>query len=775
MIRRAITVSVRHKTRESQESTSPTNQDVNVVCTEDTELGDTDSSKSETSQGDNEQYVGAWAIDGPLMAEAGLTRQPMRPPPTDTPESSSTSDDGATMTDTLAVAEPVSDVRPEEMPRAREWNASEAVPPKPSQQRKHLARCLGIGLFAAAVSLTVFVVVHFTLGAGSLEDLPTENIAIPVQSTEERVLSLLPDYTARSIARGDSAQANAFRWLAEDPKVGNYTDWRLVQRFSLATLYYSTGGDTSRGWIRSDNWLSYDHHECDWYATEGETVGTIYEPTWRGMYHQVYDLAGETACSETEVYRHVWLIANDLEGTIPDELFLLTSLNCFSFRNNNLHGTLPSLVGQLTGIEAIDLSNNEISGVLPSELGLCPKVDGIFTTSNELMTGKIPSELGLLTNLKYLVLDRNMHTGELPSELGNLSNLYWLFLSTNMLSGSIPSEIGKLKNASVIHLFDNDLVGAVPSELGNLKGTHQLTIGGNALTGTLPSELGNLEDILIFGIWNTQISSTVPTEVAGIPTLQILMLDNNNLSGAIPSELGGLQTLWVLSLAGNSLSGSIPSDLCKASFLTALQLSNNNLSGTIPPEIRHLKYFLSLLDVSGNALTGGIPSELGRLRLLQEVSLHSNQLSGTIPSTLGLLFKKESSLLDFLKVGGALPDIIDSIVPTGTLNLANNSLHGSLATELGLMSTLKSFSVGGNSLTGSVPSELGLLSSVSMFDIGDNHISGSIPQQLSEAFSSLHLFNISGNDMTGTVPEKFCSLNAGFDCSDSICGCDCPC
>lgn len=51
-----------------------------------------------------------------------------------------------------------------------------------------------------------------------------------------------------------SGDLRSSSWRPED---------RIVQRFAMATLYYSTNVDT---WIdgAGDGWFDKDEHECDW-------------------------------------------------------------------------------------------------------------------------------------------------------------------------------------------------------------------------------------------------------------------------------------------------------------------------------------------------------------------------------------------------------------------------------------------------------------------------------------------------------------------------------
>ena len=77
------------------------------------------------------------------------------------------------------------------------------------------------------------------------------------------------------------------------------------------------------------------------------------------------------------------------------------------------------------------------------------------------LNGRIPKELGSLSNLQQLYLWGNQLTGEIPPELGGLSNLTELpelgsdgaVLWGNQLTGEIPPELGGLSNLTGLYLF----------------------------------------------------------------------------------------------------------------------------------------------------------------------------------------------------------------------------------------------------------------------------------------------------------------------------------
>ena len=111
------------------------------------------------------------------------------------------------------------------------------------------------------------------------------------------VVSASPD-GGQALQSSFSPQFRALQWLQSNANIGMLSDQRLLQRYALATLYYSTGGEQ---WTTSPAWLS-DAHECDWYTT---------------------DQAGR-ACDNNDNYVQLELQGNNLVGTLPLEILLLS-------------------------------------------------------------------------------------------------------------------------------------------------------------------------------------------------------------------------------------------------------------------------------------------------------------------------------------------------------------------------------------------------------------------------------------------------------------------
>ncbi|MYC08225.1 MAG: hypothetical protein F4X57_13810 [Chloroflexi bacterium] len=236
------------------------------------------------------------------------------------------------------------------------------------------------------------------------------------------------------------------------------------------------------------------------------------------------------------------------------------------FREAEVSGRLPSTLGELTHLSFLILIRNQLHGTIPPELGKLGNLQYLWLSSNSL-SGHIPQELGNLNNLKSLWLGSNSLSGPIPSELGSLANLGFLGLSYNQLSGSMPPDLGKLTDLSSLLLYSNQLRGPIPPELGKLDSLEDLWLGSNSLSGSIPPELGNLTN------------------------LKDLLLNHNELSGTIPTELGNLTNLERVHMRTNRLIGCVPEGL--------LDVPDNDLEELGTPSCKAL---LSGLTVSPGAL-----------------------------------------------------------------------------------------------------------------------------------------------------------------------------
>jgi Leucine-rich repeat (LRR) protein len=81
----------------------------------------------------------------------------------------------------------------------------------------------------------------------------------------------------------------------------------------------------------------------------------------------------------------------------------------------------------------LQLNDNQLSGTLPPELGLLTRLELIYLDNNQ-FSGALPAEFGRLTGLHSLCVEHNQLTGTIPAELGQCTNLSRFFLiTTNFL------------------------------------------------------------------------------------------------------------------------------------------------------------------------------------------------------------------------------------------------------------------------------------------------------------------------------------------------------
>ena len=452
-----------------------------------------------------------------------------------------------------------------------------------------------------------------------------------------------------------------------------------------------------------------------------------------------------------------WKIDDDLGtwyGVLVTSDGRVTSLN---LANNNLVGTLPDELGNLTSLTALTLNKNQLTGEIPD---LSASLVYVYLDENQL-TGEIP-DLSGLTGLTNLYLNQNQLTGEIPASLGGLTNLLQLALWGNQLTGEIPdlSGLTRLELLSLeqnqltgeipdlsatlayVYLSDNLLTGEIP-DLSSLTGLTYLYLNQNQLTGEIPASLGGLTRLQLLYLWGNQLTGEIP-DLSGLTGLTNLYLNQNQLTGEIPASLGGLTNLLQLALWGNQLTGEIP-DLSGLTRLQQLYLNGNQLTGEIPASLGGLTNLLQLA-LWGNQLTGEIP-DLSGLTRLQLLYLNGNQLTGEIPdlsATLAYVYLSDNLLT------GEIPDL-SGLTRLQLLYLNGNQLTGEIPASLGGLTNLLQLALWGNQLTGEIPDLSGLTGLTNLY-LNENQLTGEIPASLG-GLTNLAVLYLWGNQLTGEIPD----------------------
>ncbi|UFH56246.1 hypothetical protein [Spirosoma sp. KNUC1025] len=303
--------------------------------------------------------------------------------------------------------------------------------------------------------------------AHGLSSLSGLNLHI-VQAARSAIMGLLVmlSMALPGFAKNPSGQTNAL----------------AVQDFmALVDLYNATDGPN---WTNNSGWLTGDS-PCGWY-------GIVCQPNGRVIGLDLHN--------------------NNLTGSLPTTLPLLTKLKVFNVHKNKLVGTIPTNLSQLVNLQLLYLSNNQFVGTLPSEFSALTELLLLDVSANQL-TGTIPASLSALTKAKQLAFSKNFFTGTIPPSFGMLADLQVLYLNDNLLTGSIPNELSMLAKLQLLSAGKNKLTGQIPASLGVLSEMLALYLNDNQLSGSIPSSLGNLTK------------------------LEVLYLNKNQLSGCIPASL----------------------------------------------------------------------------------------------------------------------------------------------------------------------------------------------------------------------------------------------
>ena len=564
-----------------------------------------------------------------------------------------------------------------------------------------------------------------------------------------------------------------------------------TDREVLIALYEATNG---AGWTNNTNWLSEKPLET-WFGVGTDSNGRITELNVKD---------------------------NNLSGTIPPELGLLSKLTLLNLSDNGLTGHIPRQLGRLNNLKEIYLIRNLLSGSIPPELG---RLTGLRTLSlsGNVLTGSIPVELGRMTSLRHLWLPYNKLTGAIPAELAKLTSLRHLDLANNRLTGPIPKELSRLYNLNILVLSRNSLTGSIPSEFGYFANLFSLQLNDNDLTGKIPTTLGLLRDLGILNIrGNIGLHGPLPPELTNLTQLSTLYMSETGL--CVPpapdfqawingirfktittceTEPGDREVLtaffnatggtnwndnehWLSELAPSQWYGITTND---SGRVHGMNLESNNLQGGLPQELGNLTDLRTLI-LAGNAkLAGQLRLQMTSLAL-DTLLLAETQLCAPMDE----FFQSWLREVSVSEVADCADQISDRAIltafynrtggPTWTdntnwlserpleewfgvksdgdrvleLNLRRNNLKGSLPTELSRLGALRRLDLSRNELSGGIPPELGNLGELRTLGLSENQLNGSIPPDLGR-LERLEFIWIGNNQLTGTLPPELGQLH----------------
>ena len=260
--------------------------------------------------------------------------------------------------------------------------------------------------------------------------------------------------------------------------------------------------------------------------------------------------------------------------------------------------------------------------------------------------------------------------------------------------------------------------------------------GGNQLSGTLPSSLGSWTSLLQLCVFRSGRSYLSALSLSSLHR----ELGPNQLSGTIPSSMGSLTSLNQLCVrhCGHPLASlSVPtrqrSFLFGSGLCGPVPMPHQPDDGPLPP----CRFMCTVQDAACSGLadlyysTGGQDTWLRRDGWEQAAQM--------------------STPVDYCSFYGLACTSGSPAVLT-SLDLASNSLIGTLPPVFGSLTSLEQLTFHNNALSGTLPSTVGSLTAVRLLDLGENKLFGTLPATLASLTSLTNLF-LSGSGLCGFVPS----------------------
>jgi len=254
----------------------------------------------------------------------------------------------------------------------------------------------------------------------------------------------LPQSTKEAMNDLSTPQGRAFLWIQNHPNLNSLPDWRKRQLFAMVTFFHAFDGYNNWPLGQQLNWLNYDVNECEWNSIQTSPCTFEGELEFLGL-----------------------LNIPDLQGSMPPEVALLTNLEELSIEDCNVVGNASTMLPlpileSLTNLRRLDLEGNVLTGSLPTELGLLTSLLQLDLQDNT-WSGPLVSELGLLSSLTSLDVSNTALSGTIPLELGSLSALEEYYVTNSGLTGTIPDQVCELPSLSTLQADCGDLATCCPT------------------------------------------------------------------------------------------------------------------------------------------------------------------------------------------------------------------------------------------------------------------------------------------------------------------------
>ncbi|KAA3467768.1 receptor-like protein 12 [Gossypium australe] len=474
------------------------------------------------------------------------------------------------------------------------------------------------------------------------------------------------------------------------------------------------------------------------------------------------------------VFAAIDMSSNKFEGTIPETVGNLISLQVLNFSHNHLAGHIPSSLGNLEALESLDLSCNKLVREIPSELTGLNFLEVLNLSENQLV-GLIPQgkQINTFLNDSYVgntglcgfPVSKSCGRSDPPPAIfdeevvDSAFGLDWKFammgygcgLVSGFSAGYIMMTIRKPKwLVGMIQRAGNRFFRRIKKNRTNCclwDGVRCDNETGNVITLDLsfsclhplpspPSPHLNLarNDFNMSPI-APQFSCKIPNPISHLSKLLSLDLsDNYNLifeGQVFENVVKNLTQLRHFHLSNIDMSSvAATSFINMSSYITTLILENNKLQGKFPEDVFHFPYLQKFYSIY-------LPLE-SRLEQELELKFPKTNWSGPLKS-----LQASSPYLQ------ELPDSIGNLRSLEILDLGRSHLKGPIPASFGNLTQLEYLDLSYNNFSGPIP--------CSFLDLSENNLVGSLPSKVS-GLSQLGILRLHHNFLSGRVPSWLVTL-----------------
>jgi len=315
----------------------------------------------------------------------------------------------------------------------------------------------------------------------------------------QRITKILPRSTLENLLQDSdfsSPHHKAFYFLIKNAEnlygVDNMVDMlneeldpleksRVNSIFALVTIYEAMNGDN---WHVKTNWLRPEIDICKWHGVhcEGELLAKENVA--------VAEAAAEANKNRTPI-DNSFAITGPPPGDLDDDTLAddgMFAVGGFVVDDDDDTIDQGAIGERYFSIHNLELQANNLKGSIPDEILMLSNMLGLLDLSTNAITGTIPTELARLNRLRGFDVHNNQLESFIPSELSKMMNLRLFDVSNNPSLSGRPIQFESWSNIENLQIQGTTIRGAVPEDFCTMLETRK--------TGDKPFELKYSEEFV---------------------------------------------------------------------------------------------------------------------------------------------------------------------------------------------------------------------------------------------------------------------------------------